>query len=125
GLARHHSLEVRDLVAPGNLPGSRDPRLHIEPRVVVLLVEGHFGGQRRPRAHQGHLSTHYIDELRQLVNARAPQPAAEPRDAGIPRHLKQTGITVKAAGQQLIAALLCPVAHRPELDDPESAPTLP
>src|SRR5262245_60989239 len=37
----------------------------------------------RPRTHQRHAATEHIEELRQLVNARSPKPAADAGDARI------------------------------------------
>src|SRR2546430_16041371 len=65
-------LEVGDLVSAIHLPWSRNTRLHIKPRVMVLLVQRNLRGQRRPRTHQRHLATQHIDQLRQLVQAGAP-----------------------------------------------------
>src|SRR5438874_9546788 len=125
GLERDDFLEVGDLVAAVDLPWPRDTRLHVEPRVMVLLVQGDLGGQRWTRAHQRHLATQYIDQLWQLIQAGAPQEPTEPGHPGIVPDLEQARVAVHAAGQQLIALLLRAVDHGPELDDPEQPPAPP
>ena len=37
----------------------------------------------RSRTHQAHLSLHHVDQLRQLVNAPFPEPAADSGDPGV------------------------------------------
>ena len=59
-----------------------------------------------PRPHQRHLATQYIDQLRQLIQAGAPQEPTLPGHPGIVSDLEQARVAVHAAGQQLIALLL-------------------
>src|SRR4051794_890292 len=62
----------------------------------------------RPRTNQRHFPAHDIEELRKLIDARPPQPAANARD---PRIIADCLFHVR---------LLLHDCHRPEFEDPES-----
>src|SRR5579883_1663715 len=100
----HSLLNLLDglgLASPAvHLRPARDPRLHAMPGVVVpdrVLVEqtARLGGERmRPWAHDGHLATQDIDELRQLVEAGLAQEGTDPRHARIVPARELLGIIV-------------------------------
>ena len=75
---------------PGHLPEAGDPGLGVEhapavPGLVLLdLVR-----QRRARPDQRHVASEHVPELRQLVEARLAQEAAERRHARIVGELEQ------------------------------------
>src|SRR5437773_142766 len=80
----HHLLE-RNAAAAVHLPRPRAPRLQIQalaaPRLhVPVLIQ-----DQGPRADQAHLPTQHVEELRQLVERIAPQPAPEPRHPRVVR----------------------------------------
>ena len=85
---------------------------------VLVLVE-----DDRARADERHLALEHVEELRQLVEARAPQEGADPRDARVVRDLEHprvaTGREVHVQVRELVLPRLGVGGHRPELEDPE------
>src|SRR3989454_6401407 len=69
----HHFLE-RQGIPPADLPEARDPRQRLEPSLVPLRVSLHLVGDGRTRADQTHVAAHHVPQLRQLIQARAPEP---------------------------------------------------
>src|SRR2546426_4664837 len=51
-----HLLEVRHVVAASHLPRSGHPRLRVEPRVMVRLIQIDLRRQRRARTDQRHVA---------------------------------------------------------------------
>src|SRR5215207_3552577 len=76
-------LVEREAVAPRHLPQARHPRLHVETLAVPKLVRLHLVRNRRARADDAHVSAQHVQELRQLVQTRAPQPPSRARDARV------------------------------------------
>lgn len=66
-VAADHAVEV-GVVAVSDLPPASNPRLHGQALQVVLGVLRDLVGQRRARAHDGHLAQEHIQELRELVD---------------------------------------------------------
>ena len=58
-----------------DLPQAGDALRHEEPLEVVRLEELGLVGEARPRADERHVAAQHVDQLRQLVEARPPQPA--------------------------------------------------
>src|SRR5206468_12836002 len=108
-----------------DLPRPCDPGLHIKPGVVMRLVQRHLRWQRWPRSDKGHLPPEYVDELRQLIEARSPQPAPEASGAWIIAHFEQAWVTINASSEQLVSTSFRSVNHGAELDNPEAAAALP
>ena len=57
------------------------PGRHEEPLEVVRLEVLGLVGDARPRADERHVAAEHVEQLRQLVEARLAQPAADARDA--------------------------------------------
>src|SRR5580704_18896085 len=55
---------------------------------MARLVLFDFVGQRRARPDQAHLAANHVDELRQLIDTEAAQPAPDGRDALVPIELE-------------------------------------
>lgn len=86
-VAADHAVEI-GVVAVGDLPPAGDPGLHGQALQVVLGVLRHLVGQRRARAHNGHLAQEHIDELRELVDGVLAYELADPGDARVILHLE-------------------------------------
>src|SRR5919108_2096286 len=76
-------LRERNLAPSEHLPRPGHAWLEIQPLTgpsfdVLVLVE-----DERPRADEAHLSDEDVQKLRQLVESKAPQELADPRDARI------------------------------------------
>ena len=84
------------------------------------LVVLDLAGLRRPGADQAHVPAQHVPELRQLVDARLAQDAAEPGDAWIAVDLDEARIG-GALRPQLASLRVRAVDHRAELDDAEDA----
>ncbi len=76
-------VEVVDPGAAGDLPEPGDAGFHGQPPALPALVALDLVGDRRPRPDQRHLSLEHVDELRQLVEGPAAQPAADGGDPGV------------------------------------------
>ena len=106
-----------------NLPEAGDAGPEVEPppgpagHVLVL------GEDDRARPDERHLALQHVEELRQLVEAGAPQEGADPSDARIVRDLEHpriaTGREVHVQVRELVLPRLGVGGHRPELEDPE------
>ena len=71
-----HGSEARPFTcAQPVMPGAR-----VEPHPLALAVAVDLHLHGRPRADQRHLAAQHVHQVRQLVERRAPQPRAEPRD---------------------------------------------
>src|SRR3954447_1803958 len=114
----HHLLE-RDARPPEDLPRSGEARREVEPALapaVDLLLELRRHG---PGADQAHVALQDVPELRQLVDARAPQQIPGARDARIV--LEQQPRRVLAERPQLLHEVVRVHDHRPELVQAEAA----
>src|SRR3954447_1465962 len=114
----HHLLEG-DARPAEHLPRAGEARSQVEPPLapaVDLLLELR---RHRPRAHQAHVALQDVPELRQLVDARAPEEAADARDARIV--LEQQPRRVLTERAQLLHEVVRVLDHRPELVEPELA----
>ena len=63
-----------------------DARFHFQPLMIICSIVVQCIGNIRAWADQAHFSTNYIDQLRQLIQARSAQPAAGPRNSRILVH---------------------------------------
>ena len=90
----------------------------------MRLVQLYLAWQRRARANKGHLPSQHVPQLRQLVEACAPEPTAELRRSRITQNLEEPWVAVHTARKQLVPVRLCAVHHRPELEDLEKPPSL-
>src|SRR5919197_4816194 len=68
-----------------DLPGSGHPGPEVEPTRLPERV-GRDVEAGRPRTDQAHLAAQHVDELRELVQARAAEEAPEPGDPRVVRH---------------------------------------
>src|SRR5436853_5077252 len=113
----HHLLEgdarpAEHLPRPGEARGQVEPSL--APAVDLLRQRrGH-----RPWPHEAHVALQDVPELRQLVDARAPEEAAHARDARVV--LEQEPRRVLAQRAQLLHEVVGVLDHRPELVEPEA-----
>lgn len=57
-------------------------------RSSIIGVLGHLVGQRRARAHDGHLAQEHVDELRELVDGVLADELADLRYARVVPHLE-------------------------------------
>ena len=71
-----------------DLPPAGDTGLHGQALQVVLGVLRHLVGQRRARAHDGHLAQEHVEELRELVDGVLADELADLGDAGVLAHLE-------------------------------------
>src|SRR5262245_40469022 len=67
-----------------HLRPARQARPHLEAAPLALRVRVHLVAESRAGADQAHLAAEHIPELRQLVERRPPEQAADPRDAAVP-----------------------------------------
>jgi len=70
------------VTAPADLPEAGEPGLHPQAAHGIRLVLCDLARKRRPRTDQGHLASHHVDQLRQLIQREPPQ---DPADASDPR----------------------------------------
>ena len=73
------------LVEVGDLGWTRNTRPDGQHFALGLAPQIHVDGRLRSGPNQGHLTKDHVDELRQLIQARAPQEGPHPGDAGIKR----------------------------------------
>jgi hypothetical protein len=82
-----HEIDGRSLAAEAiHLSPPADAGFHVISKCVVChdpLIFGVVGDRMRPRPNQRHAAAEHIEELRQLVDARSPQPATHVGDARI------------------------------------------
>ncbi len=76
------------LVAPADLPQAGDAGFDCELLPLEIGELDKLGFKRRPRTNQAHITHEHAVELGQLVEAVAPHPHAQTRDAGIAREFK-------------------------------------
>ena len=96
------------------------PGPHLEPPPLVLGVVGGLLDEVGARADERHLPHEHVGELRQLVEARAPQPPPAARD---PRVVRDDPVGIgEAHPPPLLDRVL---DHRPELEEPELPPAPP
>ncbi len=77
----------------------------------------------RPGADEGHLATQNVDQLRQLIQARSPEPATNASDPWIVLDLEKLAIAVLVEVLKVGLQTLRLGYHRPELVDPENTTT--
>src|SRR5665648_219455 len=117
----HHLVEG-DITPPEHLPqpgdAGRDVEALLRPAAALLSLFHPQG----PRPDQTHLALHDIDDLRQLVHAPAPQPAADARDARVAFDLEHRSVVVILVGE-IVAQLVSAQVHGAELVDVEGPPS--
>src|SRR5665648_214887 len=117
----HHLVEG-DITPPEHLPqpgdAGRDVEALLRPAAALL---GLFHPQG-PRADQTHLALHHVDDLRQLVDAPAPQRAADARDARVKFDLEHRSVVVILVSE-IVAQLVSAQVHGAELVDVEGPPS--
>lgn len=86
--------------------------------VAVVLVE--FADGRRAGADEGHVALEDVPELREFVEARLADEAADLRDARVIFHLEHEAVHF-ILGEELLLALLCVLVHAAELVHAELA----
>src|SRR5215813_2580631 len=70
-----HPLLEGKIAAAGNLPEASQPGLHTEATLLPgLFHPNRIANRQRARANDAHIAQQDIDQLRQLIDARAPQP---------------------------------------------------
>ena len=105
------ALRPRDRVAPVHLRPPGDAGLHGQAPPVGLGVVRNLLDDVGARPDEAHLPAHDVEQLRELVEARAPQKAAAARDARI---IRQMPVRILADLQRLTDRD-CVLHHRPEL----------
>lgn len=116
-VATDHAVEV-GIVAVRHLPPAGDPGLHSQALQVVLGVLRHLVGQRRTRAHNGHLSQEHVEELRELVDGVLADEPADLRYARVVLHLEH-GSGDLVLPLELGEALVGVLVHAAELPHAE------
>ncbi len=86
-ITSNHAVEV-GIVAVRDLPPAGDPGLNRQTLQVEFCILGHLVGQRRARAHDGHLAQEHVHELRELVDGVLTDELADLGDARVFLHLE-------------------------------------
>src|SRR5580692_11928215 len=89
----------RRTVARGNLPETRDARLHIQATELVKFVVIDLIDGMRPRSNQAHVSAQHVPELRKLIEAVATDDAPDARDSGVVVNLEDRTLPLVASAQ--------------------------
>ena len=97
-------LVPRQRGAAVDLRPAGDPGQRVEPAPLALVVAVDLDLHGRARADERHLAAQHVDEVRHLVERRAAQPRAEPRDA-----------VVALVDGQALAHVLGAADHRAQL----------
>src|SRR6478735_5995498 len=84
---QRHSRDITAVAAPAHLPEAGQARWHREALRESLAISRDFGFHDRPRPDEAHLPGQDVEQLGQLVQARAPQELPERRNAWIAREL--------------------------------------
>src|SRR5450759_59546 len=113
-------LEIQHLAPSAHLPEPCYARLGIQPPEMVVLVLLEVGFEERPGTNERHLADQDIEKLRKLVQAPSPQKFAEPRRSRVVPDLEEAGIAGVIQMRQLLFLEVRALAHRPELDHPET-----
>src|SRR5438874_9827547 len=80
----HPIAEIFHLVAPANLPQTSQPGFHAQTAALSGIFEfGDLINRQRARADQTHVSHQYVHQLRELVDAAAPEPTSKTSNARI------------------------------------------
>ena len=105
-------------VALRHLPPAGDAGLDRQALQVEFRVLGHLVGQRRARAHDGHLAQEHVDELWELVDGVLADELADLRYAGVFPHLEH-GAGDLVSPLELGEALVGVLVHGAELPHAE------
>src|SRR6188508_333237 len=116
-------VEIKDLVPPAHLPRSGNAGHDEEPRHVALEVVRELFRKARPWPNKAHLAPEHVEELRQLVERRAPQESSDPRHAGIDFDLEQALVGVLVEMLERLPFFVRADPHRPEFHDVEELST--
>src|SRR5581483_5834100 len=100
------------------LPVAGHARRNVEPAPQPALDLAVLLGDQRPWPDDAHLAPQDVHELRQLVELKAPDHPAHPRDTRVGGDLEQA-VGALVERQQLVLELVGPVDHAAELDQPE------
>ncbi len=76
------------------LPEASDSRKHVEAAQVREIVLLNLVSDRRPRAHQAHVATEDVVELRQFVKGVLAEPAADAGDTRIVGDLEEHAVAL-------------------------------
>src|SRR5690348_5101315 len=107
-----------DAGAALDLPDAGQAGGDVEASLLPGLAGVALVARQRPRAYQRHVALEHVVKLRQLVDARFTQEAAEPGEPRAVFHL-EGGAVLLALGCQFVALLLGARDHRAELVDDE------
>ena len=110
-------------IAVSNLPPSGNPGLHGQALQVVLGVLRDLVGQRRARAHHGHLAQEHVQKLRELIDGMLADELSDLGDAGVFPHLEHGAgdlVELLELGEALVGV---PVhgAELPHAEDSQAA----
>ena len=75
-----YATDERDVAAPGHLPQAGDAGGDVEALLRPAAALPRLLDPERARPDQAHVAGHDVEDLRQLVEAPAPQPGADARD---------------------------------------------
>src|SRR3954453_2949013 len=113
-----------EIGATADLPQTGQARLHQQSSSRFAVVPP-IGDRQRARTDQRHLTAQHVDQLGQLVERCAPQPAPQPGDPRIDGHLEQLPARVPVQLVETGPQRLGVAAHRAELPHRELPPTPP
>ena len=108
------------LAATADLPQPGQPRLDPEPLPRPGVVQLGLPGKRRTGADEAHVAPQDIPQLRQLVDAQPPEPAADAGDPGIGDELEHAARPLRPALDEgldvgLVDEVVAVAPHRPQL----------
>src|SRR5581483_2251804 len=104
-------LEVVYVAATLHLPQAGHARLRSESHQMPLLVHAEVGLEEWPGPHERHVAGQDVPQLRQLVQAPAPELRPEPRHARVVTDLEEARIARVVQTRQPRLVNLRPVAH--------------
>src|SRR4051794_16350328 len=111
-------LGERDLRGAEHLPRARHAGRQVQAPSVQPGDALVLGAHKRARPDEAHLAGQDVEELRDLVERKAPQQSSHGGDAGIVGDLEEP-VTRLVALEQLRLHRVGAVDHRAELEDPE------
>jgi hypothetical protein len=111
----HVHVDIEGRTSPClDLPKAGEARLHHASLHVFRLVTNYIIDWMRSGADDTHFPTDHINDLRQLVNAVAPNEGTDARKARVVEHLESWAVTLVAVSEPLLQIVRV-YHHRPEL----------
>jgi hypothetical protein len=115
-------LRERNVAATTDLPAAGQARDDTKPLAISQGVLCHFLWDRRSGADLRHISPEHVSQLWQLINAKLPDSAANPRDPQVALHFKGNAALVVRLAQERVIQRLCIDDHRAKFGKWKLAP---